>query len=202
MNINITEKVDYKHLMMLDSWSCKEAALIICGFDPDSHRHIRFSPKLINQNSNPELVPALKLYKVFESVNNNRSYDKKLNHPISFLVECKKKDWPVSDELITLARERHQRENPMENDNTEERQAISQAKNSILKTLGAVVMLYVSEKKDTRKFGTTNDITVSQITEKIMDFLAKNNYKIHGLGQSSLNDKIGQAIKVFQRSLE
>lgn len=195
--------VDYRYLMMLDFWSCKDAALIICGFDPEQYRHVRFYSKYINANSNPELIEAYKLYKLFESANQSRAYSNRLGHPISYITVCLKKDWSIPDELFQLADQRYRREHSIETaDSSEEKQVVSRAKDSILKAFAAMVMLYISEKKDTHKYGTFQDINVSQVTDKILEFLENNNFKIHGLGKSSLNEKIGQAIRLFKHSCE
>lgn len=188
MKINSNE-INYKQLMMLEHWSCKDAALIICGFDPDNYRYVRFTPKQINQESNLELIPAYKLYKIFESVNQNRPYNNRLRNPISYINVCHNKDWPVVEELVNLARERYLRESPAQID--------LKVKDSTLKTLAAIVMLYVSEKKSP-ELGTIEKVNVSRLAERILQFLENHNINVHGLGKSSLNEKIAQALNFFK----
>lgn len=55
------QKPDYKYLMKLDSWSKKDAALIISGFEPDQYRHIHFTNNYIDFEKYSELVQVYKL---------------------------------------------------------------------------------------------------------------------------------------------
>ncbi|MBA2654416.1 MAG: hypothetical protein H0U71_05060 [Gammaproteobacteria bacterium] len=193
-------KADYNYLIKLDTWSKKDAALIISGLDPDQYRHIRFTFKYLDFEKNPELIQAYKLYKLFLSIDfyRHREYQ---SHPVAYVVECKKKDWPVPDELFNLARERYAKEavdrSPDNSDGQSAGEASQKEKDFLLKTLGVLVKLYVTQQKKPR-LGDSKNVNVSRVVEDILQFIdACNVEKVYGLGKSSLNRRIADGLRLI-----
>lgn len=189
-------KPDYNYLMKLDNWSKKDAALIICGLEPDRYRHIRFSYKDLDFEKYPELVPAYKLHKIFLSINFYRHGDYQGN-PIAYVVECKKREWPVPEELLNLARERYAKEKDLSSSNIETEQCKESGqkeKDYLLKTLGVLAMLYVSKQKNPR-LGDIKNTNISQVVDDVLQFLEDYKFKSYGLGKSSLNRRIAEGLK-------
>lgn len=61
----MSNQPNYDFLLKLEKWTKKDAALILCGFEPSHYKKIRFG-----QDNLPEtLTPAAQLYRIFCSVN-------------------------------------------------------------------------------------------------------------------------------------
>ncbi len=192
---------DYNYFIKLDSWSKKEAALIISGLEPDQYRHIRFAYKHLDFEKYPELIQAYKLYKLFLSIDFYRHHEYQ-SHPVAYVVECKKRDWSVPDELFKLTRERYAKQMELSSetaiDQTKDGDCLQKEKNYLLKTLGSMVMMYIFKQKNSR-LGDLKNVNVSQVVDDILQFLENNNLKLYGLGKSSLNKRIGDGLRLVKR---
>lgn len=195
------QKPDYEYLIKLDSWSKKDAALIISGLEPDQYRNIRFTHKDLDFAKYPELVQAYKLYKVFLSIDFRRHREYQ-NNPIAYVVECKKRDWPVPDEVLNLARERYAREKEIDEPDVADEQELSgiKEKDYLLKTLGVVIKFYVHKQNNSR-LGDLKNINVSQVVSDVLQFLEDHELKIYGLAKSSLSSRFSEGIKAIEDCL-
>lgn len=195
---------DFVYLMKLDSWSKKDASLIISGLNPDEYRKIRFIPKDLDFNLHPELTEPYKLYKLFLSIDFYQ-YRNNIDHPLTYICECLKKEWKVPEELIALAKSRYWRETGRKltlngedekNDCAEEQIQGKKEKSYLLKSLALMTMLYVS-KQNSQRLGKMKNINVSQVTEDILQFMEDNELNIYGVGKSSLNKRIAEGLRLL-----
>ncbi|MBA2655293.1 MAG: hypothetical protein H0U71_09570 [Gammaproteobacteria bacterium] len=198
-------KPDYEFLLKLDSWSQKNACLIICGLDPDKYRSIRFTVKdhKTNIETYPELINPYKLHQIFTSVHFYK-YREHRGHPAAYLNECVQKKWPIPEELWQLAKEAYANQFPelfgSKADETKIEQVKSKEEEYLSKTLGAVVMAYVFKNKSPR-LGSVKSINIFQVTEDILQFLEDHNLKIYGLGKSSIQRRIAESLRTIQRDI-
>lgn len=193
-------KPDYNYLIKLDSWSKKDAALIISGLDPEQYRDIRFTYKYLDFEKYPELIQVYKLYKLFLSID-FRQYREYQSNPIAYVVECKKREWPVPAELLNLAKKRYAKEQEIKtikHENVDEQDTTGIEKDYLLKSLGVLVLLYVSKQKKSR-LGDVKNINVSQVVNDVLQFLEDNEIKIYGLAKSTLSSRFSESIKVIQQ---
>lgn len=193
---------DYNYLIKLDNWSKKDAALIISGLDPDQYRHIRFSFKELDFEKYPELVQPYRLHKIFMSINFSK-YGHRQGDPVSYIVECKKKEWPVPEELFNLARERYAKEkelNPTQDRGEQPQDDEKKVKDYLLKTIGVLIMLQASNQKGSR-LGDVKNVNVSQVVNEVLQFLEDHEIKLYGLGKSALNRRFSEGISAVEQSL-
>lgn len=195
---------DYDFLLKLDSWSQKNAAIIICGLDPEKYRSIRFTIKDYDSNvkMHPELINPYKLHKIFSSVRFYK-YREHNGHPAAYLNECLQKRWPIPEKLWQLAKEAYIHQFPeLFGEVTQEVEVTpsNKEKDYLLKTLGALVMTYVS-KNPSPRLGSVNNINVFRLTEDILQFLEDHDLKIYGLGKSSIQQRIAEALRSVQREI-
>ena len=199
----MAKQPDYDYLLKLETWSRREAALIVCGFDPQDFRGVPFS-----ENKLPEtLREAYKVYRIFRTVDFSEKYGKPRPYPLDFLVECREKDIAVPDALnaaIERRLEHMQMRRECRERAAQERQETREAKEPkanagvrerkyLLKMIGALAQVYFVEKNRNSKLPYPKFI-ISDVVEDTLQFLEDNAMHSPGLGKSSLHKKITEGL--------
>ena len=103
------DKVDYQFWSKLDGWSFRDAALLLCGFDPDA---VRGSGIRLDSREHPEyLTEASKVYRVLKSTT---ALGPNVAHPFTVIEHALKKDLPMPTPLLGAVRERFRQERERE----------------------------------------------------------------------------------------
>ncbi len=99
------DQVDYQFWSKLDGWSFRDAALLLCGFDPDA---VRGSGIRLDSREHPEyLAEASKVYRVLKSAT---ALGPNVAHPFTVIEHALKKDLPMPTPLLGAVRERFRQE--------------------------------------------------------------------------------------------
>src|SRR3990172_6030615 len=97
MNDSSHPAPDYDYLLKLDHWSKKDAALIICGKDPENYpRDVQFT----GNNIPNELREPYKLYKIFVAFDRYADHLHRLGDPCVYINLAYGKDWKIPDDLV------------------------------------------------------------------------------------------------------
>lgn len=100
---------DFMFWSKLDAWSYRDAALLLCGFDPD---HSRGSGIRLDRGEVPQMfVEASKVYRIFK---NAVGLGVNAAHPFAIVEHALKKGLPVPAPLLQAVRERYLRERKRE----------------------------------------------------------------------------------------
>ena len=103
------DQVDYQFWSKLDGWSFRDAALLLCGFDPDA---VRGSGIRLDSREHPEyLTEASKVYRVLKSTT---ALGPNVAHPFTVIEHALKKDLPMPTPLLGAVRERFRQERERE----------------------------------------------------------------------------------------
>ena len=103
------DQVDYQFWSKLDGWSFRDAALLLCGFDPDA---VRGSGIRLDSREHPEyLAEASKVYRVLKSTT---ALGPNVAHPFTVIEHALKKDLPMPTPLLGAVRERFRQERERE----------------------------------------------------------------------------------------
>jgi N-acetyl-beta-hexosaminidase len=151
---------------------------------------------------------------VFISINFRTTYQELDTNPLAYIAECVRKEWPIAEPLLDLAKQRYHKEYPhltygslalLRDSNfdcdDEKPEPTSKEMNYLSKVLGVMVMLYVSEQDNGQKYGKTTKPNVSAIVEKVLQFMQDNDWDIYGLRKSNLHKKISQALSHVLREV-
>lgn len=100
---------DFMFWSKLDAWSYRDAALLLCGFDPD---HSRGSGIRLDRGEVPQMfVQASKVYRILR---NAASLGLNSAHPFAIVEHALKKGLPVPAPLLQAVRERYLHERKRE----------------------------------------------------------------------------------------
>lgn len=103
--MNTPSEPDFMFWSKLDAWNYRDAALLLCGFDPD---HSRGSGIRLDRNEVPQMfVEASKVYRILK---NATGLGLNAAHPFAIIGHALKKDLPMPTSLLQAVRERHLRE--------------------------------------------------------------------------------------------
>lgn len=107
--MNPPSEPDFTFWSKLDAWSYRDAALLLCGFDPDHSRGsgIRLDRSVVPQT----FVNASKVYRILK-----KAAGLGLNsaHPLAIVEHALKKNLPMPAPLLQAVRERYLRERQCE----------------------------------------------------------------------------------------
>lgn len=95
-------QLDYQFWSKLDGWSYRDAALLLCGFDPDQAKGLGI--RLDSRNHPVKFAEASKVYRILKSapdLGNNHA------HPFSIVEYALKKNLPMPKALFDTIRERY-----------------------------------------------------------------------------------------------
>jgi len=192
---------DYDYLLKLEYWPKKDAALIICGKDPEYYRGMQFSSKNITE----ELIPAYKLYKIFDSYDKYSNHQERLGKPWTYLSLAHNKDWEIPDalceayskytvrknEIAAAAEQRVQEAKEAEYDNG------ARERKYLLKIIGALAELYTAKEIPDHVPFAERQIVVSHVVEALLQLKEDHNLQITGLGKSNLHKKISEGLEAL-----
>jgi hypothetical protein len=109
------DPVDYQFWSKLDGWSFRDAALLLCGFDPDA---VRGSGIRLDSREHPEhLAEASKVYRVLKSTT---ALGPNVAHPFSVIEHALKKNLPMPTPLLGAVRARFRQEREREGQQIDE----------------------------------------------------------------------------------
>lgn len=107
--MNDPNQVDYEFWSKLDGWSFRDAALLLCGFDPDQTKGLVI--RLDGRNHPSEFAEASKVYRILKSapdLGHNQA------HPFAIIEFALKKNLPMPKALLEAVRERYRLERKLE----------------------------------------------------------------------------------------
>ncbi len=102
-------QLDYQFWSKLDSWAYRDAALLLCGFDPDQTKGLGI--RLDGRNHPARYAEASKVYRILKSapdLGHNQA------HPFAIIEFALKKSLPMSKALFETVRERYRLERKLE----------------------------------------------------------------------------------------
>lgn len=106
---------DFMFWSKLDAWSYRDAALLLCGFDPD---HSRGSGIRLDRGEVPQMfVEASKVYRILK---NAAGLGLNSAHPFAIVEHAFRKGLPVPASLMQAVRERYLSERKREGREVEE----------------------------------------------------------------------------------
>jgi hypothetical protein len=94
--------LDYQFWSKLDGWTYRDAALLLCGFDPDQAKGLGI--RLDGRNHPAKYAEASKVYRILKSapdLGHNQA------HPFAIIEFALKKDLPMPKPLFQTIRERY-----------------------------------------------------------------------------------------------
>jgi len=173
-------------------------ALLICGFDPDKHSTISLNAKEVPQ----EFFEAKRLNRIFSKTDFGNRYSFSGVSPLMYINECLRKDIPMPDELLASAKKLHEHTKKFKSSNEEVAESQRpRERDNLLKLLGSFVFIYLS-KGETVSIKPQDKVTVSRITENIMQYLSDHEVTMTGLGKSNINKKISEGVQLFRDSID
>lgn len=95
-------QLDYQFWSKLDNWSYRDAALLLCGFDPDQAKGLGI--RLDGRNHPVKYAEASKIYRILKSapdLGHNQA------HPFAIIEFALKKNLPMPKALFETIRERY-----------------------------------------------------------------------------------------------
>jgi len=95
-------QLDYQFWSKLDGWTYRDAALLLCGFDPDQAKGLGI--RLDGRNHPAKFAEASKVYRILKSapdLGHNHA------HPFAIIEFALKKDLPMPKPLFQTIRERY-----------------------------------------------------------------------------------------------
>jgi hypothetical protein len=95
-------QLDYQFWSKLDNWSYRDAALLLCGFDPDQAKGLGI--RLDGRNHPVKYAEASKVYRILKSapdLGHNQA------HPFAIIEFALKKSLPMPKALFETIRERY-----------------------------------------------------------------------------------------------
>lgn len=206
---NIKSQPDYEFLLKLEKWSKKDAALIVCGFNPIDYRKVRFGGKDIPS----ELEVAYKIYQIFCSVDFWIKYQDYKEHPLNYIRECHEKDIAIVEPLREAVKKRLEYIETLK----EKAKATTQAQETnkeivyvdsgegarerryLLKMIGALAKLYFDNKKQKPS---DSKQAISHLVEDTLQYLENNQLYSPGLAKSNLHKKISEGIALLLEEQE
>ena len=108
-------QVDYEFWSKLDGWRFRDAALLLCGFDPDQAKGLGI--RLDGRNYPSEFAEASKVYRILKSapdLGHNQA------HPFAIIEFALKKNLLMPKALFEAVRERYRLERKLEGRGTDE----------------------------------------------------------------------------------
>jgi hypothetical protein len=101
--------LDYDFWSKLDTWSYRDAALLLCGFDPDQVKGSGI--RLDGREMPSEFLEASKVYRILKS---GAGLGLNSAHPFAVVEHALKKDLPMPEALLQAIRERYRQERKLE----------------------------------------------------------------------------------------
>ena len=95
-------QLDYQFWSKLDSWSYRNAALLLCGFDPDQAKGSGI--RLDGRNHPAKYAEASKVYRILKSAS---ELGHNFAHPFGIIEFALKKNLPMPKVLFETIRERY-----------------------------------------------------------------------------------------------
>ena len=95
-------QLDYQFWSKLDCWTYRDAALLLCGFDPDQSKGLNI--RLESRNHPTKYAEASKVYRILKSapdLGHNQA------HPFAIIEFALKKSLPMPKGLFETIRERY-----------------------------------------------------------------------------------------------
>ena len=95
-------QLDYPFWSKLDAWTYRDAALILCGFDPDQAKGTGI--RLYGRNHPAKFAEASKVYRILKST---PDLGHRQAHPFAIVEFALKKNLPIPKALFETIRERY-----------------------------------------------------------------------------------------------
>jgi len=95
-------QLDYQFWSKLDNWSYRDAALLLCGFDPDQAKGLGI--RLDGRNHPVKFAEASKVYRILKSA---PDLGHSQAHPFAIIEFALKKSLPLPKALFETIRERY-----------------------------------------------------------------------------------------------
>lgn len=210
-----TEKPDYKFWSKKDTWTLKEAALLLHRLEPLNYRSLRLN----NRNIPVELSPMQKTYFLLNSVlwwhkYNENSYNG--IHPYIILTEAIHKELPIPSALLSAVKKRFEREQAniemteinspptaiadLPQKTTQEvvinERLSTRERRNLLKTIAILVHLLVGEsEKRSPRYCRGNKLNLSQVAQTIIEKAQNLGMELEGI--KSLNRKLSEALQLL-----
>ncbi|MFT3742414.1 MAG: hypothetical protein QM752_07135 [Gammaproteobacteria bacterium] len=220
------EKPDYKFWAKKDTWTIKEAALLLHRREPFNHRSLRIN----NRDIPTEFLTVQKTYFLLNSVPwwgryNENGYTG--IHPYSILTEAINKELPIPSALLSVVKKRFEREqqkaesiqedsnlgpvkeasSPMavmdapqkiiEEPIVHESSLTTRERRNLLKTIGILVYLLIGDEgKRSPRYCRGNKLNVYRIADTLTKKAQDLGLELVGL--KSLNRKLSEALEMIE----
>ncbi len=209
MDKKVPHQPDYKFWSKLDSWSFKDAALLLHGLDPLEFRQLRFNTREIPVS--PELKEPYKTFLILKDANSQqqRPYHDGSVSPYFIMTIAIHKELSVPEELFEFLSVRHQREqeNKQAADDAPQtsqqkqtsvsgdKELTTRERRSLLKSIGIMALLLTEDLKRASQFKLNDRTNAYKIAQAVLD-------KAHFLGIQpegikSLDRKITESLELL-----
>lgn len=197
-----TPKPDYKWWAKADSWSLKEAALLLHGIDPYQHRPLRLAERDIP----PEFSKTQKTYLLLQSIPWKERYAYHVGKglcPLAVVAEAVDKELPLPKQLHDLvstrfaakkktAKKDTSTSDPLENNN----QPLStRERRTFLKGVGILVKLLLDSNLSKKICSQGQKPSALQIAQLMLDKAEEIGMELEGL--KSMDRKITEALALL-----
>jgi hypothetical protein len=194
---------DYTCWSKLDTWSLKEAALLLHALDPLAYRQVKFNLREVPNN--PELGEAYKTFLILNNVTRNHRYSENTGIPIEMIYDIvEQKALSIPKALKTALETRFQRtleaqqaaiaRHPSNKDiSTRERR-------NFLKQMGLMVHVLLDAKHPHYQFLLSERPNAYSIAQAMLDKAKELAVETEGL--KSCNRKIAEALEFLEEEAE
>lgn len=203
MEKNGKSSPDYTFWSKLDTWTLKDAALLLHGLDPLEHRRVKFNLREVPNE--PVFKEAYKTFLVLNNVTRDHRYSENTGISIERIyVIVEKKELPIPKALKTLLETRFQRKIEAEQaaiaKHPSNREISTRERRNFLKQMGLLVRVLMDAKHPRYQFLLSERANAYTIAQAMLDKAKQLGLETNGL--KSANRKITEALELLQEEGE
>lgn len=190
---------DYTCWSKLDTWTLKDAALLLHALDPLEHRQIKFNLREVPNE--PVLKEAYKTFLILNNVTRNHRYSDNTGIPIEMIyVIIEQKELPFPKALETLLEARFQRKFEAEQAaiarHPSNKDISTRERRNFLKQMGLIVNVLMDARHPRYEFLLSKRPNAYNIAQAMLDKAKQLGVETEGL--KSCNRKIAEALEFLE----
>lgn len=194
---------DYTCWSKLDTWTLKDAALLLHALDPLEYRQVKFNLREVPKE--PVLKETYKTFLILNNVTRNHRYSEHTGIPIEMIYAIiEQKELPFPKALKTLLEARFQRKFEAEQAaiarHPSNREISTRERRNFLKQMALIVHVLMDARHPRYEFLLSERANAYSIAQAMLDKAKQLGVETNGL--KSANRKIAEALELLQEEAE
>jgi hypothetical protein len=194
---------DYSCWSKLDTWTLKDAALLLHALDPLEYRQVKFNLREVPNAT--ELKDAYKTFLILNNVTRNQRYSDNSGILIEIIYAVvEQKELPIPKELKALLDKRFQRKQETQQaaivNHPFNKETSTRERRNFLKQIGLIVHVLMDTKHPRYQFLLSDRVNAFSIAQAMLDKAKELDVGTEGL--KSCNRKIAEALEFLEEEVD